>query len=412
MIRRLLASVLLFVLAGCYVYPGSPCHSAANVCGDLAVFFSRPGGQEFCLGVFILFERQSGPTYIAAVNMRTGKVAWRYQRGRVMSDSPPVIDGTTAYVWQDGRPCAIDCLTGKQRWYEKDEPRREEGSVSVGGKAVVFHGFDQRRKDWGLFAYDKGSGQPLWERVGLAGVCGHADGRIFALQRFSSSEVDDTCVVALIALNAETGETLWQTPTFVIDERGWTSGSNDRAVAIVGSPNIVRCFDSETGQPLWSKEIGHEHWWIYLALAGPRCYIHWPKPTDGHPWGQPWVLVCDLLTGEELREWRPVSGFTECLFRSGDGGPEAVLVDAFGEEPVKVVDAETGSLLREFSLIQEPADSNRHRGFYSFSIVGNTLFAGGHQQGRDNHPIPVLYQFDLRTGKVLWSLIGEAKPPR
>jgi outer membrane protein assembly factor BamB len=363
--------------------------------------------------MLVLFETQNGPTYIGAVNMRTGKVAWRYQRGRILSDQPPVTDGTTAYVWQDGRPCAIDCLTGKQRWYGKREPRREEGSISVAGKAVVFYGYDRRWKDWGLFAYDKDSGQPLWERAGLAAVCGHADGKVFALQRFSSSEVDGSCVVSLIALNAETGETLWQTPTFVIDEREWTSGSNDRAVAIVGSPNIVRCFDSETGQPLWSKDFAGKICCRKPAPLGPRCYILLPKVRDGRPWWdtETWVLACDLLTGEELREWKPVSGFTECLFRSGDGGPEAALLDAFGEERVKVVNAETGTLLREFSLMQEPAESNRHGGFYSFSIVGNTLFVGGHQEGRDNHPIPVLYQYDLRTGKLLWSLIGEAKVP-
>jgi outer membrane protein assembly factor BamB len=143
-----------------------------------------------------------------------------------------------------------------------------------------------------------------------------------------------------------------------------------------------------------------------------------PIKTDAQPWywkigDQDWVMVCDLLTGEELREWSVDDAYSgHCLFLRGDAGPEVVVGYSWeGPRKLCAYDADTGTRLWEFPVIKEPAESNHDWGFTSFSIVRNTLFAGGWDVGPNNHPIPLLYQFDLRTGDVLWSLIGEPKRP-
>jgi outer membrane protein assembly factor BamB len=192
---------------------------------------------------------------------------------------------------------------------------------------------------------------------------------------------------------------------------------------------MVRCFDAVTGQLLWSKDVpvrfeNRGPTDAVLLLAGLRCWVFITRPIqigDERTAEEMWFRVCDLLTGEVVRVGRVE--FAPCfppLLMSGDGAPQVVLTYLPAEEPLGVLafDAESGRLLRQFSL---PEESEIDREFGTFSVGRNTLFAGGYQQGLDNyllpvrqwpHSIPVLYQFDLQTGDVLWSLIGEPKGPR
>jgi len=450
MTRRLLACAALFVLAGCsaHFYDWVPQHSAANVCGDLAVFVTQPASHTLEWHGVALLDIPSGPDYITAVDLHTGEITWRYQRGHVISREtyhkvsvrPPVIDGTTAYVWQDGRPCAIDCLTGEQRWYARQAARCRPGGIVVAGRVVLFSGSPDDREHTTLCAYDKESGEALWARAGVRMVA-RAEGRIFAFQDPGSAAGRGT---RLIGLDPQTGNTLWETPAF--PAAGWLPvpsqvghvGANlgdgaanvggavasERAVVVAGVSALsgyahtytVRCFEAATGQLLWNKDItvrGTNPYWhrgVALFLADLRCYILISQPTAGGK--EIGLRVCDLLTGEELKEATvEFVGFEHCLLMRDDAVPELVLVPSPLEEPFRVLafDAETGSLLREFCL---PAESKVRRQFRSFSTVGETLFAGGWEVGPDTHVARVLYQFDLRSGEVVWSQMGEPKAPR
>ena len=154
---------------------------------------------------------------------------------------------------------AVDRRTGKTLWEDiawTGEPEESHvmnghasASCATNGKVVVaFFG------KGGLHAYSL-DGKPLWSRdLGpFDGPWGTAASPIFygdtVIQNCDSESSDSF----LLAVNAETGETVWKTPRQVI--RGWSTPilikTAEREELILNSHTGVRGYDPKTGAELW-----------------------------------------------------------------------------------------------------------------------------------------------------------------
>jgi outer membrane protein assembly factor BamB len=154
---------------------------------------------------------------------------------------------------------AVDRRTGKTLWEQvawTGEPEdshvmngHASASCATNGKVVVaFFG------KGGLHGYAL-DGKPLWSRdLGqFDGPWGTAASPIFygdTVIQNCDSESDDSY---LLAVNAETGETVWKTPRQVI--RGWSTPiviqTPQREELILNSHSGVRGYDPKTGAELW-----------------------------------------------------------------------------------------------------------------------------------------------------------------
>jgi outer membrane protein assembly factor BamB len=170
---------------------------------------------------------------------------------------------------------AVDAGTGVTLWEDRQDfagLRDRVTAVAVhAGRAIVAgqENSGAQASDFVVRAYGLKTGALLWERAPGAAYSVVADGdRVFAAGSF----VDSTghSVLALIALDARTGATLWEsetagTPTQfgqfaaastvrVQDERVFVAGDMSTAAHSLGSL-VVQAHDRKTGALLWDHRM-------------------------------------------------------------------------------------------------------------------------------------------------------------
>ncbi len=186
--------------------------------------------------------RGTAPSFLAALNARTGRTLWRFRAGVV--ETPPLLAGGRVYFgsW-DHRVYAVDARTGRLAWRFATGDRVKGGVAFAGG--MIFAGsYDGR-----LYALDGRTGRLRWAagNGGLGGLYATpsvAHGRVFV-----GSTDGHVYVFA-----ASTGRLLWslRTGSFVYSPVA-LSGAN----AFVGSyDHRFYALSQATGRIRWTFDAG------------------------------------------------------------------------------------------------------------------------------------------------------------
>jgi outer membrane protein assembly factor BamB len=184
--------------------------------------------------------RGTAPSFLAALDARTGRTLWRFRAGVV--ETPPLLAGGRVYFgsW-DHRVYAVDARTGRLDWSFATADRVKGGAAFAGG--TIFAGsYDGR-----LYALDADTGKLRWAASGLGSLYATpsvADARVFV------GSTDGR----VYAFAASSGRELWSTPTgsFVYSPVALAGGS-----AYVGSyDHRFYALSQATGRVRWSFDAG------------------------------------------------------------------------------------------------------------------------------------------------------------
>ena len=204
---------------------------------------------------------------VLAVQARTGRIVWHRQFARCVAASPAVRDGVVYLGFMDRLSCrgtapsflaALDARSGRTIW------RFRAGAIEtppllVGGR-VYFGSWDRRvyaldartgRLDWSFTTGDKVKGGVAFARRTI--FAGSYDGRLYALGAKSGR-------LRWVAGGGALGG-LYATPS-VTNGRVFVGSTNGRVYA----------FASTNGRLLWSRQTGS---YVYspAALAGGTAYV-------------------------------------------------------------------------------------------------------------------------------------------
>jgi outer membrane protein assembly factor BamB len=118
-------------------------------------------------------------------------------------------------------------------------------------------------------------------------IQGYGDGKLFV----------GTTACTLYALNATTGDFLWESPkTGVVQQHGFYYNGNFYHAA---SSQCMSCWDGDTGEVLWEYDasaLGERAYFAYRGAAGYGRVYDCAIPNDPHGW----VVCWDAETGELL----------------------------------------------------------------------------------------------------------------
>lgn len=192
------------------------------------------------------------PGAATILDMRTGKIKWRYPTGR--AEPSPVIANRTAYFGdEDGRVYALDLRRRRARWVYSGGVKVTASPALVRGR-LYFGDYSGR-----VTALSARTGRRIWtgsagSRVyGTAAVAG---GRVFVPSVFSG----------LSALSARTGALLWRIPSGAYT---YASPAYYRGRVYFGTyAGIVYCVDARSGRILWSRSVGSPVSGAIVIVAG------------------------------------------------------------------------------------------------------------------------------------------------
>lgn len=258
------------------------------------------------------------------VNVRTGQVRWEIPlKGTPLSDSMysiPAVAGGTAFFGYAGNLHAVDVETGKEKWKRMlDQQMRIISSPAVANGEVYITAGGV------LFAIDAVTGEELWTYkpsgkrlslfLGEAQVTSspalnrdmifvkteqHGEtssyGNLVAVDALTGAEkwsqeiktgskdspvVSGSCVVVsaltnkLYCYDVMTGQERWNAPTagsVRLPPVSW----NGRL--FYGDSKRIASLDTESGQEIWSKELGDT--WLTPAIAGGRLFVGIDRDSD------------------------------------------------------------------------------------------------------------------------------------
>ncbi|MEV8433119.1 PQQ-binding-like beta-propeller repeat protein [Streptomyces chartreusis] len=182
---------------------------------------------------------------VTAVNLRTGKEYWRYERrdGKKVSWEVTVSERTVVVGHDDGRLVGIDLRTGRLLWRVEI---REDGyrSVELAGGQVVTDAHGAVR------AFDERDGRSLWT-VRMPESCPEAlvhsvhalPDRLSAVHVMCNvSSLDRDEYELLLGVDSRTGRVLWRQRIVDPDPTVWGDGHTLAAPA-PDHPRTIRLFD-------------------------------------------------------------------------------------------------------------------------------------------------------------------------
>lgn len=261
-----------------------------------------------------LFCVSAKPNKIFAVDVSNGKQVWESQlvkeaMGRQLY-TPVVRDSIVYVVSEGGKLLALDTKTGKKKWtYSKalivGTPAVSEGYVYCLTQDKKVLALDARSGDQSWIV-----GAPEWEALMNPVV---ANRQIYIIDRNRDKATD-----SLMALDARTGDLLWQ---FKIEKNTITNGmciGEDKLFLSLGefkkaaqkskSQGEVLAINTENGKKLWKKEV----WGMpsYLVAAGDTVYVSSSKiwrDIAGHLEAEGGsVIAMSMKSGEVLEEYKVI----------------------------------------------------------------------------------------------------------
>jgi outer membrane protein assembly factor BamB len=180
------------------------------------------------------------PGNVSVVDMRTGRIRWRFPSG--MAEPSPVVRGDLAYfATTGGTVYALDLDRKRPRWTFHGGVKITSSPTLVGDR--LFIGDYAGR----VFALDARTGRRIWTGSAgtrVYGTVAAAHGRIFAPSVFSG----------LSALSASSGRLLWRIPSGAYL---YSSPAVYRGRVYFGTyGGRVYCASASSGRILWSRPSG------------------------------------------------------------------------------------------------------------------------------------------------------------
>ena len=204
---------------------------------------------------------------VLAVEARTGRIAWHRQFAGCIAASPAVGGGVVYLGFMDPPPCrgtapsflaALDARSGNTIW------RFRAGVVETPpllvNRRVYFGSWDHR-----IYALDARTGRLAWSFATGDRVKG---GVAFARRTIFAGSYDGR----LYALDARSGHLRWTAGGGALGGLYATPSVANGRVFIGSTNGRVYAFSSATGEPLWSTATGS---FVYspAALAGGTAYV-------------------------------------------------------------------------------------------------------------------------------------------
>jgi outer membrane protein assembly factor BamB len=261
-------------------YRSGRCSAASSaVAGELVyhAFMNRPPCDPAT-------GRQEVTGQVVALDARTGTVRWRTRIGA--TESPPAIVHGLVYVgdWR-GRIYALDARTGRIRWTFSTRGEVKAGVAISGGKLFV------GSYDGHMYALDARNGRLLWRSAAqdrLGGLGAFYATPAVAYGRVYVANTDGK----IYSYGARTGRIRWSHST---GGYAYSSPAIWRMRVYAGSHDRrLYCFDAATGRVLWSFRANG---WVAGAPTVINGLVYFSTAT-----GRTYAL--DARTGKQHWIWR------------------------------------------------------------------------------------------------------------
>ena len=299
-----------------------------------------------------------------ALSADTGELLWSFATGDVIRSTPTVDDGKVFFGSNDNHLYALDAGTGEELW-RYDTGEWVQYSPEVGNGMVYFGAPSQG--DRKVHAVDAATGVVTWVAehpfpIGASHTPTPLGGKIYA----QGSEYGQ-----FYALNAATGETLWQAEVGGYVESAPTV---EGGVVYLTVANRAYAFNEGTGEVIWEVNTEEFPARDFPALVVDGVYYLAPSST---------VYALDAASGTELWSYDAAGLSTAPVVAGGVFYGASDLA-----EYIFALDAATGEEL--WTLPSEDFQS------YSLSLVDGRLY-GQLTEGQ-------LYALNAASGEALWYL--------
>ncbi|HET6983121.1 MAG TPA: PQQ-binding-like beta-propeller repeat protein [Myxococcaceae bacterium] len=251
-----------------------------------------------------------GDGLLRAIKADTGQVLWSYDCGEELVTVPVLAEGRVLVASQSATLYAVDMNDGKWLWqYRRTPPAGfilRGASTPVVRDGVVYLGFS----DGHAAALEAKTGGALWDRVLSTGT------QFIDVSSTPGFDSAGHLIVAsykdgLFALDAKTGDTVWQT------------SASGLAYVLVRGRVVFAAGEDRIGA--WSSDTGKNIWVTTLPdRAGQQ-----PAFASGMllvPTGRA-LLFVDPVSGRILRRFDPGKGVTAT---PGVYGPDALVLSNLG----------------------------------------------------------------------------------
>ncbi|MEM7015712.1 MAG: PQQ-binding-like beta-propeller repeat protein [Pseudomonadota bacterium] len=375
---------------------------------------------------------------LTAANINQLEVKWTFAYpNAIQGRSQPVYGGGAIYVGsQDGTVWALDAKTGCMRWsFQAGAEVRTGIAITPWGASddniepIIFFG-DMLAS---LYALDAKSGKLRWRikvdehpDATLTGTPTYFDGRLFvgvsSLEVVSAINPKYECCTfqgAIMALNAETGETLWKSRT------------SDKTAEPVGKTSKDTTIMAPSGAPIWSAPtIDVKRNLLYVGTGES-----YSSPADGNSDA---IIAYDLESGEKRwvsqqtkhDAWNaacyigiPGIDNANCPEENGpdyDFGANPILLTLPNGKDIVVggqksgdvmgIDPDSGETLWKTRIGRGGVQGGVHFGIAAqdhvvYAPINDQLFAGDDVRYKSDRPAePGIHAVDATNGERLWSV--------
>ena len=338
--------------------PGQHTVSAVPRGGGAATqtsFTVRTNWTEYGFSAQRTFDNAHENVLSASTVSRLG-LKWSFPAGGAITSSPAVSNGVVYFGSQDGNVYALDDTTGTELWSYTTGAGVSSSPAVIDG--LLFVGSDA------FYALDATTGTEVWSAA-IAGTSSPAveNGVVY----FATLQPTIFTGGSVYALNARTGEPLWQYTTPIpFNYSCW-----DVAVAYTtvygGCENLTLRLDATTGQIIWRRNDGPA-----VAAAGGVVYT-----TSGYD-----ILFAIEPGGSVL--WK---------YGLGGGASSAVSAPAVSNDAAYA--GIKGGSLSAVNLTSGASLWTANGQFTTTPAVANgVVYIGSDQE---------MHALDGSTGKVLWT---------
>lgn len=251
-----------------------------------------------------------GDGVLRALKADTGALLWSYDCGEELVTVPVLAEDRVMVASQSATLFAVNAADGKWAWqYRRTPPAGfilRGASTPVVREGIVYLGFS----DGHAAALEAKTGGAVWDRVLSTGT------QFIDVSSTPGFDAGGHLIVAsykdgLFALDAKTGDTVWQSTglglAYVVVRGG---------VIFAAGEDRIAAFSSETGKNIWITQLPDR--------AGQQ-----PAFASGLllvPTGKA-LLFMDPVTGKILRRFDPGKGVTAT---PGVYGPDALVLSNLG----------------------------------------------------------------------------------
>ena len=251
-----------------------------------------------------------GDGVLRALKADTGALLWSYDCGEELVTVPVLAEDRVMVASQSATLFAVNAADGKWAWqYRRTPPAGfilRGASTPVVREGIVYLGFS----DGHAAALEAKTGGAVWDRVLSTGT------QFIDVSSTPGFDAGGHLIVAsykdgLFALDAKTGDTVWQSTglglAYVVVRGG---------VIFAAGEDRIAAFSSETGKNIWTTQLPDR--------AGQQ-----PAFASGLllvPTGKA-LLFMDPVTGKILRRFDPGKGVTAT---PGVYGPDALVLSNLG----------------------------------------------------------------------------------